>query len=53
MEYRGYYEVVFAVKATGARVSKFFDSPYSCERFINKAKRSKRIRLISYPTFYN
>ena len=30
-------------------VSKEFSSAYQCRMFVNKARRSKRISLISYP----
>lgn len=30
-----------------------FDSPYQCRLFVNKAKKSKRIKLLSYPSCVN
>ena len=45
------YKVVF-INERGAHVTKVFDSEYLCRQFVNKAKHSKRIRLISYPNFY-
>lgn len=32
----------------GEQFSKFFDSYYLFKKFLNKAKRSKKIKLISY-----
>ena len=44
------YKVVF-INERGARVSKVFTSEYECRKFVNKARYSKRIRLVSYPNF--
>jgi len=41
--------VVFAIRETGQRVDKVFDSAYRCRLFINKLRRSKKLKLISYP----
>lgn len=43
--------VVYAIKATGTRLEKEFDSPYLCQKFVNKLKHSKKAVLISYPMF--
>lgn len=45
------FEVVFLVKATGAKVTKVFDSPYLCRRFVNKVKHGNSLELISCPVF--
>ena len=34
-------------------VSMVFDSAYKCRLFVQKAKRSKRITLLSYPNIIN
>ena len=44
-------KVVFVVKESGAVVSKLFDSEYLCRIFVNKAMRSKKLCLVSYPLF--
>lgn len=44
-------KVVYAIKETGVRLEKEFESPYLCQKFVNKLKRSKRAVLISYPMF--
>lgn len=41
--------IVRFINEHGNMVSKTFDSPYFCRKFIEKAKRSKRITLVSYP----
>lgn len=35
----------------GKVITKTFDSMYKCRVFVERAKRSKRIMLISYPIF--
>lgn len=42
------YTVRF-INERGQTVTKVFSSAYQCRMFINKARRSKRISLISYP----
>lgn len=43
-------EVTFVVRG-GERVTKKFDSYVACRSFVEKARRSRNIILISYPTF--
>ncbi len=45
------YEVWF-LNERGQRVRKEFTSVYQCKLFVNKLKRSKRCKLLSYPLFY-
>lgn len=45
----GFFKVVFINNATGDKLVRGFDSPWLCNRFVNKCKRSKRVTLISYP----
>lgn len=45
------YEVSFIVLKTNNVVTKKFESEYLARRFINKVKRSKKCRLLSYPYF--
>lgn len=40
--------VAFIDNKTGRRIEKFFDSPYLGMKFVNKAKRSKKITLLSW-----
>lgn len=35
--------------ANGTIVTKYFTSAYHCSKFVNKVKRSKKIKLLSYP----
>lgn len=42
--------VVF-INDRGNRVEMHFDSPYLCQKFVNKLKRSKKCTLVSYPQF--
>lgn len=42
-------EVCFIVVATGARVTKVFDSYPECRKFVNKLKHSKKCRLVYSP----
>lgn len=39
--------VVFLIKATGARVTRQFESPYQARLFVNKLKHSRKCSLIS------
>lgn len=48
----GSLDVTFIVRSTGERVTRHFDHPDPCWRFICKAKHSKKICLVSYPNFY-
>lgn len=41
--------VKFLVIATDTVVEKQFDSYYECRKFVNKLRRSRKLRLISYP----
>ena len=41
------------INERGKLVSLEFDSVYRCRLFVQKAKRSKRITLISYPLIIN
>lgn len=45
------YKVVFLNLKTGTRVEKEFNSPYLCRKFLNKARRSKEITIVSEPLF--
>ena len=42
-------EVVFI--ANGKEIKKVFDSAYKCRIFVNKARHSKKISLVSYPSY--
>lgn len=44
------YTVVF-LNESGTKVSKRFDSPYFCRKFVEKMRRSKRCKLLYYPIF--
>lgn len=44
------YSVVF-LNESGKKVSKLFDSPYFCRKFVNKIRHSKKLRLLSCPIF--
>jgi len=41
-------EVVFQIKKTGKVVTKPFTSYYLGERFVNKVRHSKKLRLIAF-----
>lgn len=41
--------IVKFINERGIVVSKEFDSAFYCRKFIEKAKKSKRITLVSYP----
>lgn len=42
--------VVKFIYSTGGKIiSKEFDSAYRCRLFVERAKRSKKIMLVSYP----
>lgn len=41
-------KVIF-ISQSGVRVTKTFDSPYHCRRFVLKLKHSKTCKLVSYP----
>lgn len=45
----GFFKVVFINNATGDKLVRGFDSPWHCNRFVNKCKRSKKVTLVSYP----
>lgn len=47
----GFYNVTFLVNATGARLTRSFDSEYLARKFVNKLKFSKRCTLLSCPLF--
>lgn len=47
----GYHKVVFIVRESGVKVTKGFDSYYKCEKFVNKVKRSKKLKLVACPLF--
>ena len=47
----GLLKVTFIVNATGARLTRVFDSEYLARRFVNKLRFSKKCTLVSYPTF--
>lgn len=42
--------IVVFVK-NGVRITKRFDSVYKCRQFVERAKRSKKINLLTYPYF--
>lgn len=44
------YKVVF-LNESGKRVAKMFDSPYFARQFVNKVRRSKKLRLLYCPLF--
>lgn len=44
-------EIIVKFMKDGVVIPKRFDSMYRCRKFVEKAKRSKRIMLISYPLF--
>lgn len=44
--------VRFLVLETNTIVDKPFTNFIECKKFVNKMKRSKKCRLISYPNFY-
>lgn len=41
------FEIIL-LNEKGERFSKFFDSYYLFEKFLNKVKRSKKLKLIGY-----
>lgn len=45
----GSLNVTFMINETGEVVTKHFNHPDLCWRFICRAKRSKKISLMSYP----
>lgn len=51
MNYNSGYVVTFMVNATGAVVEKAFQSYDGCRKFVNKLRFSKKLTLISHPTF--
>jgi len=44
-------KIVVKFMKDGVVIPKKFDSMYRCRKFVERAKRSKRITLISYPLF--
>ena len=47
----GFYKVEYIVNESGVRVTKGFNSPFLCKKFLNKLKHSKKCKLVSYPVF--
>ena len=45
------YDVTFLVLKTGKSVTKKFYSEFLARKFVNKLKRSKECKLLSYPYF--
>ena len=45
------FTVVYLIKATGAIVTRTFDSPYHARLLVDKLRRSKTCELVSYPNF--
>lgn len=43
------YRVTFIVD--GRKVTKVFQSYYNAWKFVNKAKHSRKLTLVSYPSF--
>ena len=43
--------VEFIVLASGALARREFSSYYLCRKFVNKLRRYKKCRLVSYPYF--
>ena len=41
-------EVMYLIKATGALVTRTFDSPYLARKLVNKLRRSKKCELVWY-----
>lgn len=46
------WEVMLLNNATGEKFNKTFISEYLYQKFLNKAKRSKKITLLSYGRVY-
>lgn len=44
--------VVWFINEQGKRLPAGFDSPYKAKCFAEKAKRSKRCRVVSEPLYY-
>lgn len=44
-------KVIVVFVKDGVEVTKRFDSVYRCRKFIERAKRSKKITLVRYPYF--
>lgn len=42
-------DVIFIVNISGEKITKSFNSPVQCRKFVNKLKHSKRCTLVSYP----
>ena len=49
VDYVGENDVVFFIKGQSRRLVEQFSSPYLAAKFVNKAKRSKRVELVSFP----
>ncbi len=47
----GFYKVTF-INERGVRLTRSFDSPYFTRQFVNKLRRSKKCKLVSYPSYY-
>lgn len=45
------HEVVLVNLKTGKRFTKEFESLFLCKKFVEKCRRSKSLRLISFPIF--
>lgn len=45
------FSVTFIVNSSGQRVTRAFDSPFECRKFVNKLRHSKVCTLVSYPNF--
>lgn len=43
------YKVVYRIRESGSRVTRTFESPYLCRRFVIKLRHSKKCELISSP----
>lgn len=44
-------EVVYEIRETGVQLRRVFDSEYLCRKFVNKVRHSKKVALISCPSF--
>ena len=45
------FKVVYRILESGVTVTKSFDSPFLCRKTVEKLKRSRKCKLISYPIF--
>lgn len=48
VDYVGEFDVVF-LNQKGVKLVKRFSSPYHARNFVNRARRGRKITLVSYP----